>query len=196
MDLCLHDIAAGRSAAREPHIAAYGRAAADSDAPQDRGSRVYDNVVFYDRMPCVAFNQRSIFIYWKTLGTQRYRLIKTYTLANDGGFSDDYPGAVVYEKTLVDLRSRVDINASHGMRYFCNHAGYERHSQFIKLMRKPVVRDSSDTWIAYQHFVDTACRRIPFIGSSDIAFQQTAYMRQLFCKCVNDRGSLPPIFIT
>src|SRR5687768_16250835 len=97
--LRLRDNAAGRNAAREPHIATDSRTTPDGNASKNGGASVDDNIILDNGMPYIAFYQGPMLIHRKALGAESHGLIQAHVFANDSGFADDHPGAVINKKT-------------------------------------------------------------------------------------------------
>ena len=106
----LSDIAVRGYAMGKPDITADGRTAANGDAAQDGSARINDNIVFNDRMPCIALDKYTVIVFQEPFGAQGNRLIDAHMPADHGGFAYDHAGAVVDEKTLADLRAGMNIN--------------------------------------------------------------------------------------
>src|ERR1700733_15042886 len=70
--LRLRDPAGGRNIARDPYVAADGRAAPDADTPEDRRARINNHIILDDRMSRDSLNQRAVLAGRETLRAQRH----------------------------------------------------------------------------------------------------------------------------
>src|SRR5690606_14780933 len=160
----LRDVAARGHAARQPHVAADGRALTDGDAPQDGGPGVNHHVVLDDRVARQAFFQLAVFARRETLGAQGHHLVEPYAVADDGGFADDHARAMVDEEALADGGARVDVDARVRVRDLGHDARKHGHAQPVQYAGQAVMDHRAYAGIAQQHFVYAVRRRVALIS--------------------------------
>ncbi len=110
--LRLGDVAAWWHAVGQPDIATNGGTASDGNAAQYRRAGIDDDVIFHYWMACIAFDKHTTFIRRKALCAQGNSLIKPYVIANDGGLTYHYTGAMIHEETVANRGARMNVNAS------------------------------------------------------------------------------------
>src|SRR5580692_6848312 len=138
----LGDAAVRRHIARDPYISADGRTASDRDSAQDRRTGIDDDIIFDNRMSRVALDQRAGVTDRKPLGAQRHRLVQPHALAHSCGLANDDAGSVIDEKTCIDFRARMNVDAGGRMRQLGDDAREQRDVEKIKLMRETMMRDA------------------------------------------------------
>src|SRR5690606_7958879 len=116
----LRDVAVGRNALREPDVAAHGRAFADGDSPQHGCARINDDVVFDDGVARDALGQIAVLVGWEAFRPQRDGLINPDAFADDAGFPNHDPRAVVDEEAAGDGGAGVNVDAGVRVRDFGN----------------------------------------------------------------------------
>mmetsp|Transcript_81526 Transcript_81526/g.226737 ORF Transcript_81526/g.226737 Transcript_81526/m.226737 type:complete len:357 (-) Transcript_81526:246-1316(-) len=114
----------------------------------------------------------------EALRTEGDVLVEPHPAAEDGGLADHDAGAVVDETAFADLRAGVDVDAGVGMREFSDHAGDQRHTEPVELMRQPVADQRMQPGVAEQHLVDAARRGVALEGGGHVAVQQLAHRGQ------------------
>src|SRR5690606_22724228 len=96
---------------------------ADCDPAQNRCASIDNDIILYDRMAGMPFDQHTLVVGSETLGSQGHLLIQTHTFANDRCFTNAHTDTVINEETGAYLRTRVNINACRLLRKAGNHTG-------------------------------------------------------------------------
>src|SRR5690606_12296025 len=174
----LGDVAAGMHVLGQPDIAADDAALAQGNPSQDGGAGVYDHIVFDDGMSRQPLLQRAVLVGGKALGAQGDRLVDAHAFADDGGFADDYAGAVIDEEAAADLGAGVDVDTRLAVGQFGSYPGQEGQALAVQLVRDPMVDHGFHAGIAQQHFVDGARGRVAMVGGQGVAVEQAAYLGQ------------------
>ena len=129
----------GGNALHEKDVATYRRAVADDGiTTQDGCVGIDDYIVFNRRMTFDVLYGAAVFVEGETLCAEGNPLIDFHVIADSRSFSDDDSGGVVYEESVADFGSGMDINAGLGMCPFTHYARYDGYIQPVEFMCQSV----------------------------------------------------------
>src|SRR5262249_49939054 len=100
-------------------------------AAEYRSPGVDHHTILDRRMPLLPANQSALFILWKRQGSKSHALIEFDVVSDHRRFADNHSRAVIYEETISDLGSGMNVDAGSRMCKLGEHAGQKRHSHTV-----------------------------------------------------------------
>src|SRR4051812_39517475 len=132
----------------------------DCFSAKDRGIGVYDDAIFQRGMTLGAADKLTFTVGLEAERTQCHTLIQLDMFADFGCLADYHTRAVVDEEMLANRGARVDIDARASVGPLGHHAWNERYVEFVQHVCQPIDRDSLQSRIAEDHFVERLAGRV------------------------------------
>ncbi len=106
-------------------------------------------------------------------------LIEPYPPTQDGGLTDDHPGAMINKECLADLRPGMNINPGYAVGVLGHDPGQNGHLKPVERVSYPINGNRPQAGVAENYFVKTGGGRVALVSGVDIAGQQGSQLRQV-----------------
>ena len=125
----------------------------------------------------------AILIVLKALGAQRYTLIQTHVVADDGSLANYHTRTMIDREIFADLCSWVDIDSSLRVSQLRDDSWDHRHLQLVKLVGHAIVGHRIHHRITEDDLAIVGYCRIIIEHSLYIGIQQSLNLRQFVDEC-------------